>query len=208
VTFNTQAMASTDTPTTLLRWLLQQIRWARATLIESFQYPSIYSIHGPVIFLTAVSGFYGPLLTGILTIRYVLTGHVVRTYSVLDIACRIFLCTAYNLACNRKNVNSILHLIWSQIFYQLPLPGIIFWSGLTFLEGSWGTRMRSHGERRKGNAWWEKLWGTTAVVVWMGFVGAGLARYIASTWVPQRQVEMMVLSAASVVATLYYYLLK
>lgn len=46
------------------------------------------------------------------------------------------------------------------------------------------------------------------VVVWMGFVGAGLAKYAAGKWAPQREKEMMVLSAVSVVVTLYYHLLK
>ena len=208
VTFNTQALASTDTPTTLLRWLLQQIRWARATHIETFQYPSVYLIHGPIVFITAMRRFYGPILFGIVTIRYVLTGHIVFAYSPLDLAGRIILCALYNFLCNKENVNSIFHLIWSQVFYQLPLPGIMIWSVVTVLEGGWGTSMRNQGERRKRNPWWEKLWSTTAVVLWMGFVGAGLAKYVASRLVPQKEAEVMILSAVSTVVTLYYYLLR
>lgn len=208
VTFNTSALASTDTPTTLLRWLLQQIRWARATHIETFQYPQVYSIHGPILFVTAMRRFYGPLIIGVFTIRYVLTGYTVHTYSLLDLVGRIILCTAYNYAVNGKNVNKITYLITSQIFYQLPLPGIMFWSVLTVLEGGWGTRMRSSGEQRKERwAGLENLWSTTAVVAWMGFVAAAVARFVCWRVCPEFLGPAMWLSAAATTGTLFWNLL-
>jgi len=209
VTFNTQALASTDTPTTLLRWLLQQIRWARATHIETFQYPQVYSIHGPILFITAMRRFYGPLIIGVFTIRYVLTGYVVRTYSLFDLIGRIVLCTAYNGLFIQQHVYGLFYLVFSQIFYQLPLPGIIFWSAMTALEGGWGTRMRNQSEMKKGQwAGLENLWSTSAVVVWMGFVGAAIARFVSSRLAPQFMVELMLLSSAVVVVSLFYVLLK
>ena len=208
VTFNTQTLASTDTPTTLLRWLLQQIRWARATHIETFQYPQVYSIHGPIIFVTAMRRFYGPLIIGIFTIRYVLTGYVVHAYSAQDLLGRIILCTLYNQSVARNTTNGIAFLILSQIFYQLPLPGIMFWSVATVLEGGWGTRMRNQSETQKGRrAGLENLWSTTAVVVWMGFVAAAFARSAASRLAPAFMVQIMLLCSSTTVATLYYVLL-
>lgn len=209
VTFNTQALASTDTPTTLLRWLLQQIRWARATHIETFQYPQVYSIHGPILFITAMRRFYGPLIIGVFTIRYVLTGYTVHTYSLLDLVGRIILCTCYNGLFNKKHVNGIFYLVFSQIFYQLPLPGIMFWSVVTVLEGGWGTRMRNQSEMQKGRwAGLENLWSTTAVVIWMGFVAAAIARFVSVRLAPMFMTELMLLSSAVVVITLFYVLLK
>ena len=209
VTFNTQALASTDTPTTLLRWLLQQIRWARATHIETFQYPQVYSIHGAILFVTAMRRFYGPLIIGVFTIRYALTGYTVHTYSLIDLIGRIILCTCYNGLFNKKHVNGIFYLVFSQIFYQLPLPGIMFWSVVTVLEGGWGTRMRNQSEMQKGRwAGLENLWSTTAVVVWMGFVGAAIARFVAFRLAPQFMMELMLVSSASVVISLFYALLK
>ncbi|KAH6681522.1 glycosyltransferase family 2 protein [Halenospora varia] len=208
VTFNTQTLASTDTPTTLLRWLLQQMRWARATHIETFQYPKVYSIHGPILFVTAMRRFYGPLIIGVFTIRYVLTGYTVHTYSLTDLLGRIVLCTAYNRLVNKDNVNGVGYLIFSQMFYQLPLPGIMFWSVVTALEGGWGTRMRNQSETRKGRrAGFDNLWSTTAVVVWMGFVGAAFARFIAVRIAPQLMVQLMLVSSSVTVISLYYALL-
>jgi hyaluronan synthase len=209
VTFNTSALASTDTPTTLLRWLLQQMRWARATHIETFQYPKVYSIHGPILFVTAMRRFYGPLIIGIFTIRYVLTGYTVHRYSLIDLIGRIILCTGYNYLVNGKNVNGIIYLIGSQIFYQLPLPGIMFWSVLTVLEGGWGTRMRNQSEQKKERwAGLENLWSTTAVVVWMSFVAAGITRYIATRLAPDLMVPLMLVSSAATMLGLYRVLLK
>jgi hyaluronan synthase len=208
VTFNTQTLASTDTPTTLLRWLLQQIRWARATHIETFQYPQVYSIHGPILFVTAMRRFYGPLIIGVFTIRFVLTGHTVHTYSMVDLLGRIVLCTCYNRLFNRNNVNGIAYLIWSQIFYQLPLPGIMFWSVVTALEGGWGTRMRNQSETQKGKkAGFENLWSTTAVVVWMGFVAAAIARVVAFRLAPGFMVQLMLICSSATMGSLYYVLL-
>ena len=209
VTFNTQALALTDTPKTLIRWLLQQMRWARATHIETFQYPSVYSIHGPVLFVTAMRRFYGPLAIGIFTIRYVLTGEVVHAYSIQDLACRMILCTVYNFLCNRKHAHSLFFLMLSQLFYQLPLPGIIFWSTVTVLEGSWGTRMRSQKETKKrGNVAMENIGAVLAVVAWMGFVAACVARYFTSRLAPGSEVEMMIVSVTVTVVILFYVLVR
>jgi hyaluronan synthase len=153
--------------------------------------------------------FYGPLVIGTSTIRYVLTGHAVYTYSLIDLIGRIVLCTGYNYAVNWKNVNGIIYLICSQIFYQLPLPGITFWSVLTVLEGGWGTRMRNQSEMRKEKwAGLENLWSTSAVVLWMGFVAAAVARYLAWRFARDFMIPLMLVSASATVGSLYYTLLK
>lgn len=208
VTFNTSALASTDTPTTLLRWLLQQMRWARATHIECFQYPQIYSIHGVILFVTAMRRFYGPLIIGVFTIRYVFTGYTVHAFQSWDFVLRVALCTCYNFWRNKSHVASIKYLVLSQIFYQLPLPGIMFWSVVTVLEGGWGTSMRSANEQKKSRfAGWDNLWSTTAVVIWMGFVGAAVARWVTSYLAPAFMIEAMIFAGATSVGSLYWALL-
>jgi hyaluronan synthase len=153
--------------------------------------------------------FYGPLIIGIFTIRYVLTGYTAHTYSLIDLIGRIILSTGYNYAVNGKNANGITYLICSQIFYQLPLPGIMFWSVLTVLEGGWGTRMRNQSEQRKERwAGLENLWSTSAVVLWMGFVAAAVARYLAWRFAREFMIPLMLISASATVGSLYYTLLK
>ncbi|MCJ1326018.1 hypothetical protein MMC10_002681 [Thelotrema lepadinum] len=203
VTFNTEAIAFTDTPTTLLRWLLQQIRWARANQIETFQYPQVYAIHGPILFITAMNRFYGPLSIMVVTARYVLHGDSDRAYSLIDVFLRIALCTTYNFICNRRHVCSWAFLAISQIFYQLPLPGIIVYSTATALEGGWGTSMRNRTESQKAKGGgWEHLRSVSAVVAWMALVAAAVARYTATAFAPAWRAELMVLSAVSAAGVL------
>jgi hyaluronan synthase len=152
--------------------------------------------------------FYGPLIIGVFTIRYVFTGYSVHTYSLLDLLFRVALCTSYNFWCNKSHVNSIKYLVLSQIFYQLPLPGIMFWSVLTVLEGGWGTSMRNQTEQKKNrHAAWDNLWSTSAVVMWMGFVGAAVARFVAGRVAPHLLNQLMGLAWVATVGTLYYTLL-
>lgn len=210
VTFNTETIAYTDTPTTLLRWLLQQIRWARATQIETFQYPGVYAIHGPIFFLASMNRFYGPLSVMLLTLRYVFLGQVVRAYSLYDVLFRIVLVTTYNLLCYRRELpSSLLFLGLSQIFYQLPLPGLILYASFTALEGGWGTSMRNRNEVQKAKgAGWDHIGEIMAVVSWLGLVGAALTRWLAGSYLPSMIVPLMWCSALSVMAVLYYALLR
>lgn len=210
VTFNTETIAYTDTPTTLLRWLLQQIRWARATQIETFQYPSVYAIHGPLFFFAAMNRFYGPLSVMLLTLRYVFLGQVVRAYSLYDIILRVSLVTTYNLLCYRREVAcSLFFLAVSQVFYQLPLPGLILYASFTALEGGWGTSMRNRKEVQKARgAGWDHIQEIAAVVSWLGLVAAASARWFANSWVPLLVQPMMWGSAICVMGGLYYALLK
>lgn len=209
VTFNTSALAFTDTPTTLLRWLLQQLRWARATHIETFAYPRVYALQHPILLITAMRRFYGPLLIGVLTIRYALTGHVVHSYSLTDLLLRVLLCTAYNLATNKEKINGVYCLVFSQIFYQLPLPGIMAWSCLTVWEGGWGTTMRNQSESAKHvRVAWENIWSTVAVASWMGIVAAAFARYIGEMIGTEWLVQIMVVSGSCTAGILLRCLLS
>ncbi|QSZ29540.1 hypothetical protein DSL72_004055 [Monilinia vaccinii-corymbosi] len=208
VTFNTSALASTDTPTTLLRWLLQQMRWARATHIECFQYPQIYSIHGVILFFTAMRRFYGPLIIGVFVLRYVFTGYEIHAFQSWDFLLRVVLCTCYNFWRNKSHVSNATYLVLSQFFYQLPLPGIMFWSVLTVFEGGWGTSMRSANEQKKSRfAGWDHLWSTTAVVLWMGFVAAAAARWVTEFWAPAFMLQAMIFAWTTSVGSLYWALL-
>ena len=208
VTFNTEALASTDTPVTLIRWLLQQLRWARATHIETFQYPQVYSLHGPIPFVAAMRRFYGPLIIAIATIRYVLRGDVIYAYSLYDLFYRVLLCTAYNWLTNSQHVKSWAILAASQVFYQVPLPAIIFWSTVTVLESNWGTQMRSKKEAQKEvRAGWENMGAVLVVTGWMGFVSAAMARFLCNKIAPDLLVISMTVSAACMCSLLLWGLL-
>jgi len=69
--------------------------------------------------------------------------------------------------------------------------------------------MRNQAEQRKERwAGLENLWSTSAVVLWMGFVAAAMARFVAFRLANEFIVPIMVVSALSTVGTLYWMLLK
>ncbi len=164
----------------MLTWILK-IRWARATHIETFAYPKVYAIHGPFYFISILLRTFCPFIIGYYTIRYVLTGKSDHTIAMTDIACRLLLCSGYNFVRNRNRIvwKNAIWLVLSQLFYQLPLPGIFCWGLLTALEGGWGTSMRSPGEMAKPHSGWRsRIWSTSFVIVWIGFVGSAVGKYL------------------------------
>ena len=153
--------------------------------------------------------FYGPLSIMVVTARYVFRGDADRAYSLIDLLLRIALCTTYNALCNRRHVLGWFFLAISQVFYQLPLPGIIVYSTITALEGGWGTSMRNRTEAQKARGGgWDHLKAITAVVGWMALAAAAIARYVATAFVPAFRTELMAFSALGTAATLYYLLLR
>ncbi|EKG21103.1 hypothetical protein MPH_01588 [Macrophomina phaseolina MS6] len=186
ITFNTYVLTLTDTPTTSMALLLQQLRWSRATHIETLQYPMVYAIRGPIALICAIRRVYGPLAMAVFTIRYAWNGSAPFAFSPLDMFLRLVVCSLYNIVFFRQHVNAVRHwtlLLLSQLFYQIPLPGIAVWSCLTMLQGSWGTSMRGSAEKRRArHPGWENLGTVLAISAWLGVVGAATARWIASRW--------------------------
>ncbi|KAL1633939.1 hypothetical protein SLS56_002530 [Neofusicoccum ribis] len=187
ITFNTYVLTLTDTPTTSMALLLQQLRWSRATYIETLQYPLVYAIRGPVALICAVRRVYGPLAMAVFTARYAWSGSVPFAFSPLDFALRLALCAGYNLLFFRRHLRGAVRhwslLVASQLFYQVPLPGIAVWSCVTMLQGSWGTSMRGVGEKRRArHPGWENLGAVLALSAWLGVVGAAVGRWVAATW--------------------------
>ncbi|EKG09490.1 Fungal chitin synthase [Macrophomina phaseolina MS6] len=90
------ALALTDTPTTISRWVLQQLRWERAVHVEGLQYPHLYAKHGPALFFNALNRYYYPICLGLHLSRYVWDGEALFRFSIIDMACRMLLYTLYN----------------------------------------------------------------------------------------------------------------
>lgn len=186
VTFNTYVLTLTDTPITSMALLLQQLRWSRATHIETLQYPFVYAVHGPIALICAVRRIYGPLAMAIFAVRYAWGGSAPFDFSPLDMFLRLVVCSLYNIVFFRQHVNAVSHwslLLLSQLFYQIPLPGIAVWSCVTMLQGSWGTSMRGSAEKqRERHPGWENLGTVLAISAWLGVVGAAVGRWVASRW--------------------------
>lgn len=192
------ALAATDTPTTLGRWILQQVRrrrietilsdrhqqvrWSRAGHIESFQQPRIYLLNNPLFFWAAIKREAGPLLGFVYILYYLITGKCFAYFNWYDVGIRITYTLLYNYFRNpdRGPNNAWLWVAPGLLFYNIPLPMIHLWSLVTVFQDGWGTSMRSGVElSRRGRAW-KRMKDLGFFVVWMGIVGGTAGRMLAN----------------------------
>ncbi|GLI73655.1 hypothetical protein PoHVEF18_001875 [Penicillium ochrochloron] len=182
VTYVSDTLTATDTPTTLSRWIMQQVRWSRAGHIESFQQPQIYVLNNPLFFWAAIKREAGPLLGFGYILYYLITGRCFAYFNWYDVGIRVVYTLLYNFFRNpdRGPTNYWLWIGPGLLFYNIPLPMIHLWSLVTVFQDGWGTSMRSTSElSKRGQAW--KRWNDLGFfVVWMGIVGGTLARMFAN----------------------------
>ncbi|KAM0254323.1 hypothetical protein ACHAQJ_006909 [Trichoderma viride] len=201
VVFASDVLAATDTPTTMARWLKQQVRWARATHIESLLQPKVYLVTHPLLFYSMSKRELGPLIALLATVWYFLTGEQLIIVFMADLFVRIISSALYNLIRNphRLERSSLKWIIPGMFFYHIPLPGVHVWSLFTLTTDGWGTSMRNTSEMAKKDgarqAWWE----TGFFVAWMGVVAGCVARWLATYYeLPDRELlAAMVVSVAA-----------
>lgn len=183
VTYVSDTLVATDTPTTLSRWILQQVRWSRAGHIESFQQPGVYLLNNPLFFWAAIKREAGPLLGFFYVLFYLFTGKCFAYFSWQDVGYRIAYTVLYNYFRNpdRGPKNASLWIAPALLFYNVPLPMIHLWSLATIFQDGWGTPMRSNAETSRRGRAWKRFKDLGFFVVWMGIVGGSVARMAAST---------------------------
>ncbi|KAL5355604.1 hypothetical protein BJX96DRAFT_141544 [Aspergillus floccosus] len=181
VTYASDTLAATDTPTTLSRWIMQQVRWSRAGHIESFQQPKIYLINNPLFFWAAVKREAGPLLGLLYIVYYLVTGNTFAYFSWYDAAFRTVYTIIYNYLRNpdRKGKREAIWIVPALLFYNVPLPMVHLWSLITLFYDSWGTSMRSQSEITKRGEAWKRFKDLGFMVVWAAIVGGSLGRMFA-----------------------------
>jgi hyaluronan synthase len=186
VRYISHAVTATETPVTLRRWLLQQVRWARAVHIESYAHPTMYLNQPPLFFYAALRREITSFVIFTTMVSYFFVGvspfmrFIPRDYVVK------FLLTAVYLKARNPINPTWGEWVWSgpaALFYMIPLPAIQAWSFVTMLANEWGTSMRGELQTQERNRWTElkkKVWEIGFFVVWMGVVGGVMCRYISS----------------------------
>ncbi len=165
-------MISTD------RW--EQVRWARATHIETLQQPKIYTLHHPLFFWAALKREVGPILVFFATLTYLLTAKTIAYFSAEDIALRVGFVLVYNWLRNpdRGPRHGWCWIVPGLLFYNVPLPAIQMWSLFTLWDGGWGTSMRASGEISKRERLGKRVFEIGFFVLWMGVVGGAAGRLL------------------------------
>ncbi|KAF5702667.1 glycosyltransferase family 2 [Fusarium globosum] len=182
VVFASDVLTATETPTTVTRWLRQQVRWARATHIESLLIPRVYGMSHPMAFFAAARREFGPLVVAVAVLSYFLTSHKLLYFSYPDLFLRIGITTIYNILRNPDRLRLALcwYVVPGMFFYNIPLPAIHIWSLVTMTADTWGTAMRASTEISKKDSSRKKWFETGFFVVWMGIVGGTVARWLAN----------------------------
>ncbi|KPM39253.1 hypothetical protein AK830_g7302 [Neonectria ditissima] len=198
VVFASDVLAATETPTTLPRWIMQQIRWARATHMESLLQPKVYLMSHPLLFYGMAKRESGPVIAAIAVLYYFLTSRQLFVVCVFDLAVRMSISTCYNVLRNpqRLSKESLRWVLPGIFFYYIPLPAIHVWSMMTLTADGWGTTMRAAAERTRVSSL-RKAWGELGfMVIWMGVVTGALARWFATAYdlSPEHRAISMLLS--------------
>lgn len=183
VVYASDVLTATDTPTTMNKWLKQQLRWARATHIESLLMPRVYLKTNPLLFFSMAKREFGPVLAAVAVVHYLLTSRSLVPMCLADVALRVLFGVAYNLLRNpdRFGTSGGTARKWilpGVLFYFIPLPAVHVWSMLTLTADGWGTAMRAEGETApKPSGAGAAKFDMGFFVVWMGMVAAATAKW-------------------------------
>lgn len=185
VIYASDVLTSTDTPTTMSKWLKQQLRWARATHIESLLMPRVYLKTHPLLFFGMAKREFGPVLGALAVSYYLLTSRKLVSVCFADVGIRLLLGVAYNILRNPDRLGRGVGaagkwVIPGFFFYYIPLPAVHVWSMLTLTADGWGTSMRADGETTPRPVSGEKpKFDLGFFVVWMGMLAAAAAKWLA-----------------------------
>lgn len=184
VVFASDVLTATDSPTTLARWIMQQVRWARATHIESLLQPKVYLMSHPLLFYGMAKREFGPVIALVAILYYLLTARQLIVVSVSDLALRVLASSAYNVLRNphRPGRRALRWVLPGIFFYHVPLPAVHVWSMLTLTADGWGTSMRASSERQKKDSVRQAWWETGFFVAWMAVVAGSVARFVAARY--------------------------
>lgn len=185
VVYASDVLAATDTPTSMNKWLKQQLRWARATHIESLLMPRVYLKTNPLLFFGMAKREFGPVLAAIAITHYLLTSRSLVPVSLSDIGMRLLIGIFYNII---RNPDRLATSAWEAqkwilpgiLFYYIPLPAVHVWSMFTLTADGWGTAMRAEGEKdpRPSGPVAPKL-EMGFFIIWMCILAAATAKWMA-----------------------------
>lgn len=172
-------MTETESPTTVSRWLRQQVRWGRAQHIESLLYPRVYILNHPFLFLSGLRREFTHIIVFFQGILYLCSEAVIIPFNMTDVIVRLVSLALYNFLRNpdRQSATAVLWMIPGLIFYNVPLPAIQIWSLITLTADTWGNSMRAGAELAKKDSLSKKWYEGGFVVVWMAIVGAIMVKW-------------------------------
>ncbi|KAH7361349.1 hypothetical protein BKA66DRAFT_444732 [Pyrenochaeta sp. MPI-SDFR-AT-0127] len=180
ISFSAQAIVATDAPATFTAYTMQQLRWSRATILESTYYPLVYIRHSPVLFLASMRRLAVPIVCMYAICDFLWTGSSSYFSSVRDIFCRIILCAAYTYVRHRGRISWFFIQLVAQPLWFILRAGFTIWSFPTIFDNSWGSFKTEDTIKFLSGS----QLGTS---VWLGLVHAAVCKYLAKSYMMQNE---------------------
>ncbi|KAF2221231.1 hypothetical protein BDZ85DRAFT_284114 [Elsinoe ampelina] len=183
VTYNPLIMVATDTPTTTANWCAQQVRWARATAIETLCYPRMFIMRHPVLFIYSLRRLAVPVVYFAIVTKYLFTGRGSEFSSMQDIGVRIIFCAIYASCHHRNGLKGLVVHAFSQVFLQVPQTAFLFSAVTTMFDSSLGGGFRA--DKKRSGFFGQQVGGKhfaalLTTLIWTVMVVAAFVRYIAT----------------------------
>lgn len=139
------------------------------------------------------------LIVFVQCLLYLFTDHNLLYFNMPDFGLRIVGIALYNFLRNpdRQSTAAVLWMVPGLLFYNIPLPAVQAWSLVTLTADTWGNSMRSSIERAKKESSRKKWFESGFFVIWMGVVGAMLAKWASTRMLlmPGQMIFAMLLAA-------------
>lgn len=139
------------------------------------------------------------LIVFVQCLLYLFTEHNLLYFNMPDFGLRIVGIAIYNFLRNpdRQSTAAVFWMVPGLLFYNVPLPAVQAWSLVTLTADTWGNSMRSSTEQAKKESLRKRWFESGFFVVWMGAVGAMLAKWISTRMalMPAQMAVVMLLAA-------------
>lgn len=142
----------------------------------------MYLLNHPFLFLSALRRELAHLVVFVQCLLYLFTDISLLSFNMPDLGLRLLGIAIYNFLRNpdRQSAGAVLWMVPGLLFYNIPLPAVQAWSLVTLTADTWGNSMRSSSERAKKDSMQKRWFESGFFVIWMGAVGAMLAKWSAS----------------------------
>ncbi|KAM3547388.1 hypothetical protein MY1884_009587 [Beauveria asiatica] len=170
-----------ESPTTFVRWVVQQTRWSKSFYREAFWFPISFAYQSPWLIVETVIQSLYPFVLAATVFRLLFdTAHSDNKQLL------VWLVTMFSVSLFKSIVGVLLSGdLWLLLFscygfiYFFGLLPSKMYAMLTMHQTGWGTSARSSSERKRGQSFLQRTFLVCHLIVWYTavFVGVGFFLY-------------------------------
>lgn len=171
-----------ESPTTFVRWTIQQSRWSKSFFREAFWFPHSFALQSWWMLVEITKQSLYPFIL-VATVFHMLYSTSTPFRPV------IWICTMFGVAfvksvlafCMTLDPWLLLFTFYGAIYFFGLLPSKIY-ALLTMNKTTWGTSARSSTERRRGQSLSQQLFHVGHLVIWYMATAVGLGYFFSEVF--------------------------